>query len=103
VSELDEVARELHRVVDRLNSMPLSQAESCRETAHVTAAFIVERTRIVADHIPATAELPRVGVSAAGAQLAVVGNDYLAVARDAPGLDARPVLDALVTLRRNLP
>jgi hypothetical protein len=103
VSHLVEVEIELGRVVDRLNSMSLAKAERCADAVHQAASVILARTRDIDPSIPSAASLPRVGVSAVGSQLAVIGDDFLAAARRAPDPDVSGVYDVLVELRRSLP
>ena len=103
MTDLDAVERELGRVVDRLNSMPLSRAGSAVDDVRTTAALVVDQTRLLTDAIPSQAELPRLGPQGLGAMLAVVGHDYLDAARASSEPDVSPVLDALVSLRRVLP
>lgn len=103
MTEIDDVETELRRVVDRLTSMPLAKAEQSLDMTHHAAALILEQTRLIDPMIPAGATVPRVSVSAAGAQLAVLGNDYLEAVRGMPNAQVTPVLDELVSLRRSLP
>lgn len=100
---LREVERDLNRVVDRLNSMPLRRAEGAAADCRRAALVIVEQTRLLTDEIPADAALPRLGPQGLGAMLAVLGTDYLDAARRAPHADASVVTAALVDLRRALP
>ena len=101
--ELHEIERELGRVVDRLNSMPLARAAEAADVCHRTAEIIVDRTREVADDIPDAARLPRLAPHGLGALVAVVGHDYLAAARASGATGDPEVLAALVALRRALP
>jgi hypothetical protein len=103
LTSIAEVQTELRRVVDRLSSMPLAKAETCIDAAHETAVLILDQTRLIDASIPEDVRLPRVGVSASAAQLAVIGEDYLAAVRRSPQTDTSPVLDELVRLRRSLP
>jgi hypothetical protein len=103
VSGFDDVETELRRVVDRLNSMPIARAESVATQCHAVALRIVDRTREISDEIPADAVLPVLGVSGLGSQLAVIGGDFLAAARQRPDTDVSAVLVDLVALRRALP
>jgi hypothetical protein len=103
VSDRDDVATELRRVVDRLNSLPLAKVEPHLPTCHDMALFIVERTWELDATVPADVTLPTVGAGAAGAQLAVVGRDYLAAAEASHVSDLTAVGDRLVALRRSLP
>jgi hypothetical protein len=101
VTDRDDVSTELRRVVDRLNSLPLSKVEPLRDDCHHVAALIVDQTRQHAPTVPSGETLPMVGSTAAGAQLSVVGRDYLAAAPDSA--DHTIVLAALTDLRRSLP
>jgi len=103
VNDLDDVATELRRVVDRLNSLPLTKVEPLLPGCHEVAELIVARTRDLEPTMPADHALPTVGASAAGAQLAVVGRDYLAALSQSPGADPSAVRDRLTELRRALP
>jgi len=103
VADLHEVERELGRIVDRLNSMPLARAASASDIVHDAAEFLVAQTRLLADLPPAEAVLPRLGPQGLGAMLAVVGRDYVEAARASSEPDVDPVLNALVDLRRALP
>jgi hypothetical protein len=100
---LRDLARELDRVVDRLNSMPLARAEAAAADCRRAAQVIVEQTRLLTDDIPADATLPHLGPQGLGSMLAVLGGDYLAAARASSEPDLGPALDALVALRRALP
>jgi hypothetical protein len=102
VSGIDDLEVELHRVTDRLNSMPISRAETVVNQCHAIAELIVDGTRVLTDELPSDAVVPIVGVSALGSQLAVVGADFVQAARTT-GADVGPVLDALIDLRRSLP
>jgi hypothetical protein len=103
MSDLDDIARELRRVVDRLSSAPLTRIEPLLPHCHDVATFLVERTRAIDPHVPIDVPLPAVGATAAGAQLAVVGRDYLAAAERAGVVEADEVLVRLIDLRRQLP
>jgi hypothetical protein len=103
VADLHDVERELGRVVDRLNSMPLAKAASASDDVHRTAQLLVAQTRPLSDSLPADATLPHLAPQGLGAMLAVVGHDYLEAARASSHPDVSPVLDALVELRRALP
>ncbi len=111
---LDEVERELDRVVDRLNSMPLVKAESATDDTIRAAQVLLDRTRLLAGDASSGAALPRLGPQGLGAMIAVLGRDYLDAARassppaEPAGVVSDPadpdsVLDALVRLRRLLP
>lgn len=95
--------RELGRVVDRLNSMPLARAEQATQPVHDTAALILARTRLLTDDIPVDAQLPDLAPQGLGSMIAVLGRDYLDAARASSDADLGPVLDALADLRRALP
>ena len=103
MSEIDEVATELRRIVNRLNSAPLVKVEPLTARCRSVAELMVERSRALGAGIPADASVPHVGPSAAGAQLAVVGHDYLSTAQTAGDPDAALVLAQLTALRRELP
>jgi hypothetical protein len=100
---LREIERELDRVVDRLNSMPLTRAGAASPDCRRAALVLVEQTRLLTDDIPPDATLPDLGPQGLGSMLAVLGGDYLAAARASSEPDLGPVLDALVELRRALP
>ena len=103
IVDLDDVATELRRVVDRLNSLPLPKVEAVLPQCHDTAVLIVDNARVLDPTIPAGTALPVVGATAAGAQLAVVGRDFLSIAKT-HGVDgAGAVGSALMELRRSLP
>ena len=101
--DLDEVERELRRVVDRLNSMPLDRAEAATTDVHVAAGVLLEQTRRLDPAVPDGARLPELGPQGLGSMLSVLGADWLDAARASNKPDVDPVLDALVTLRRALP
>lgn len=101
--DLRELERELDRVVDRLNSMPLARAANAAADCRRAALVIVEQTRLITDEIPAEADLPDLGPQGLGAMLAVLGVDYLVAARRVPDADNSAVTGALVDLRRGLP
>jgi hypothetical protein len=103
VTNLHEVERELGRIVDRLNSMPLPKVASASDDVHDTAEFLVAQTRLLGDSPPAEATLPRLAPQGLGAMLAVIGHDYVDAARASSEPDVDPVLNALVELRRALP
>ena len=100
---LREFEVELDRIVDRLNAMPLGRVESAADECHAVADYLLARTRELTGDIPDDAVLPRVGPQAVGAQLAVIGRDYLTAMASAPVTDVRPALYQLVALRRSLP
>lgn len=101
--DLRELERELTRVVDRLNSMPLARAEGAAAGCRDAALVLVEQTKLLTDEIPADAALPSLGPQGLGAMLAVLGKDYLDAARASTQRDVSPVVDALASLRRSLP
>ena len=103
MSDLDDVATELRRIVDRLNSAPLTKVEPLIPRCHELAVFLVDRTRALGAAIPLDAEVPLVGSSATGAQLAVLGRDYLEAARTTGQSETADVLERLAALRRELP
>jgi hypothetical protein len=100
---MGNVEVELRRVVDRLNNLPLAKVEALLPRCHDVASLIVEQTRMLDGSIPTGADLPSVGASAAGAQLAVVGLDYISAASSHDDHSAQPVLESLTELRRILP
>jgi hypothetical protein len=100
---LRELQRELDRVVDRLNSMPLGRAEGTAADCQRAALVIVEQTRLITDEIPVDATVPELGPHGLGSMLAVLGSDYLAAARQSANADVSAVTAALVDLRRALP
>jgi len=101
--ELRSLDLELDRVVDRLNSMPLSRAASASAECHALADAMLARTRGLADEIPSRATLPYLDAQGLGSLIAVIGQDYLNAAKAAPQSDVRPVVDGLIELRRSLP
>ena len=102
-SHLDDVEREVQRVVDRLNSMPLARASAATSDVYAAAGVLLEQTRHLDPEVPKGASLPELGPQGLGAMIAVLGQDWLDAARASSGPDVDPVLDALVTLRRALP
>ena len=91
-----EVEVELRRVVDRLDSLPLDRLtrdDGLGGRCHAVAVALADAT---ADEHP---PVPVLGPSGWGAQLAVLGRDYLASDPD----DVADVLNELVSLRRSLP
>lgn len=98
-----DVSRELERVVDRLNSMPLTRAVTATDDVRATAAVLVDETRLLGSGAPPEATLPELGPSGLGAMIAVLGNDWLTAARMADRADPSAVEAALVSLRRALP
>ena len=100
---VDEVERELARVVDRLNAMPLAKAALATEDVRVAAEVLLQQTRMLDPVVPDSARLPELGPQALGALIGVLGDDWRKAARASSEPDADPVLDALVRLRRALP
>lgn len=101
-TSLEEIERELDRIVDRLTSVALDRLPPIAEKCYATAQTIVDRTRPLEPGIPDVA-LPEVAPNSLGWQLAVVGRDYLNAARASGDPQAEIVQDALVELRRALP
>ena len=101
--DLRELRRELDRVVDRLNGMPLARAEAAAADCRGAALVIVDPTRQLTDEIPDDAVVPALEPQGLGAMLAVLGSDYLAAAARSPAADVSDVTAALVALRRALP
>lgn len=99
--ERDDVERELERVVDRLNSMPLTKVALAAAEVQSCAETLVQEGRELGVPIPADAVLPALQPQGFGSMIAVLGDDCLrAAASDA---DLTGVLEALVALRRSLP
>ncbi len=96
-----EVERELLRVVDRLNSMPLAKVTLAGADVQACAMTLVREGRALGVPIPADAELPALQPQGFGSMIAVLGDDCLRSAGDTADLTA--VLEALVALRRALP
>ena len=99
--ERDEVERELQRVVDRLNSMPLTKVTLAADNVQACAETLVREGRELGVPIPAEAHLPALQPQGFGSMIAVLGDDCLRAA-DSDG-DLTGVLEALVALRRSLP
>jgi len=99
--EREECERELRRVVDRLNSMPLNRAADASTAVVECSAELVRIARQWGVPVPADAVPPAVGPQGFGSMIAVLGGDCLDAA-DA-GTDFEPMHTALVTLRRALP
>lgn len=97
----EECERELRRIVDRLNSMPLTRAATAATEVHQSAAELVRLGRLWGVPMPAEATLPTLEPQGFGSMLAVLGRDCL----DAAGADTdlAPLLATLVSLRRALP
>jgi hypothetical protein len=100
---LRDLERELDRVVDRLNSIPLQRAKGASADCRRAALVIVEQTRALTDEIPADATVPELGPHGLGAMLAVLGGDYLRAARQSTHADVSVVTAALVSVRQALP
>jgi hypothetical protein len=103
VTPLDDVEVELRRIVDRLNTMPLTRADSVAGPCRELALLLVEQTRRLVDDIPVDAEVPDLRVQGFGALIAVLGHDFVIAARRADQPDVTPVLATLVEVRRSLP
>jgi len=101
--DIRELQRELDRVVDRLNSMPLARAQLAAADCRNAALVIAEQTRELTDEIPADATIPKLGPHGLGAMLAVLGSDYLDAVRQVAHADVSAVSSALTELRRSLP
>lgn len=101
MDQYDEVARELDRVVDRLNSMPLTKAAQAHDACYVAAEALRRQTRLIDPDMP-DEPLPDLAPQGLGALIAVLGRDWLTAAR-ASQADPAPTLEALTTLRRALP
>lgn len=99
--ERAEVERELQRVVDRLNSMPLTKVMLASDDVHACAETLLREGRGLGVPIPVDAKLPDLQPQGFGAMVAVLGGDCLRAADE--GTDLAPALEALVTLRRSLP
>lgn len=97
----DECDRELRRVVDRLNSMPLTRAASAASDVRECAAELVRLGRLWGVPIPADAVLPALEPQGFGSMIAVLGGDCLGAA--GADTDLSPLLTALASLRRALP
>ncbi len=100
---LEAVDRELQRVVDRLNSMPLAKAATASDDVRVAAEVLLEQLRRLDPAVPPDATLPDLGPQGLGAMIAVLGQDWQDAARASSDPDTGTVLDALVELRRALP
>jgi len=100
---VNDVQRELDRIVDRLTSMPLHRAATTTADCRHAAGILLEQTRLITDDIPPDAQVPALAPQGLGALIAVLGRDYLDAARAASEPDLDPVLAALVELRRALP
>jgi hypothetical protein len=102
-SRLDEVERELRRVSDRLDSLPLGKAATAGPDVERAAQVILGQTRLLTAEVPDDAVIPQLGPQGLGALVAVLGSDWLDAARASNEPEVEPVLDALITLRRALP
>lgn len=99
--EREECERELRRVVDRLNSMPLARAGQASGEVRQCAEELVRLARLWGVPVPADAVLPTLEPQGFGSMIAVLGADCLDAV--GPGTDLGPMHAALVTLRRALP
>jgi hypothetical protein len=99
-STRDEFDRELRRVVDRLNSMPLNRAAASQDAVLSCAEMLVSECRRAGVPIPASAVLPELAPQGFGALIAVLGQDLQDAADES---DLTAGLNTLVTLRRALP
>lgn len=102
-ASLNDVERELDRVVDRLMSMPLARADAAAPAVRDAAQSLLAQCRLLDSGIPAEATIPELGPAGRGALIAVLGRDWLTAARTTDEPDAEAVLGILVTLRRALP
>lgn len=102
-TDLRALDTELARVVDRLNSLPLTKVAAASESCHLLAARLVDETRRLTDDIPVDAEVPRLEPQGVGALIAVLGRDYREAAKAAPESDVSQVIAWLGELRRSLP
>lgn len=101
--DLRDLDTELTRVVDRLNSMPLTRAVATSNDCYAVTELMLELTRSLTDQIPVDATLPRLEAHGLGSLTAVVGRDYEEAVKAAPQSVVRPVVDRLIELRRSLP
>lgn len=99
--ERTEVERELQRVVDRLNSIPLTKVTLAAAEVQACAETLVREGRARGVPIPDGAKLPVLQPQGFGSMIAVLGSDCLGVAVSDD--DLTEVLAALVALRRSLP
>lgn len=99
--EAHETERELQRVVDRLNSMPLTKAAVAGPAVEECAVALVAAGRSLGVPIPADAELPSLAPQGFGSLIAVLGRDCLEAAGEQG--DLTTVHAALVSLRHALP
>lgn len=102
----EEVERELRRATDRLGTMPLPRLSATTEDVYACATALVDAGRRLGVPIPPDAGLPELRPQAYGDLIAVLGRDCLdvdATEVDTAGDGLKPVLEALVTLRRALP
>jgi len=79
-TELNEVQLALGRLVDRLGRLPERHWVAGYEVAAVAVQELRKLTLALGDSGPV--EVPRIAARAAGAQLAVIGADFLASAKD---------------------
>lgn len=99
MDQYDEVERELDRVVDRLNSMPLTKAAQAHDACYTAAEAIRQQTRLIDPDMP-DEPLPELAPQGLGALIAVLGGDWLAAARASRTPDPTDVRNVLLTLRR---
>lgn len=99
MDQYDEVERELDRVVDRLNSMPLTKASQARDACYIAAEALRIETRRIDPDVP-DEPLPDLAPQGLGAMIAVLGGDWLATARASRSPDPTDVRNVLLTLRR---
>jgi hypothetical protein len=102
-ASIEDVERELTRVVDRLTTMPLARAATAREPVQAAAEQFVHLTRRLGGGVPADATLPDLAPQGLGALIAVLGRDLLDAAQENAQPDLDAALDVLVALRRSLP
>lgn len=88
--------RERRRCVDRLRTMPMSKLEASAALAYDTCLALKALTPEAADF-----SLPRLADHAAGDQLDVMSDEYLASNPDATSLETAAVI--LTRLRQALP
>jgi hypothetical protein len=102
-ASIEDVERELTRVVDRLTTMPLARAATAREPVRTAAEQLVHLTRRLGGGVPSEATIPELAPQGLGALVAVLGRDLLDAAHESSRPDLESALEALVTLRRSLP
>lgn len=101
MDEYDEVERELARVVDRLNAMPLAKVARAHDACYSAAEALRQQTRLIDPEVP-DAPLPELAPQGIGAMIAVLGGDWLVAARARRTADPAQIHDVLLTLRRAL-